>query len=752
MVKPELDGSIDYYGCLHVQPTATAEDIRQQYRKLALKYHPDRNPGNEAEYKQKFQLVNLAYQILSDTEKKRSYDRIRLILLANKTVQQKQDISPQGQPYFRTSFGSPFAAKYSQTQTKPSRPPGQPRSPQSAKSSPINKTKGASLYSKKGATMHPGYEHLFSKSTSAYSFFYRGNSPKFNPRKPSPSSSQPSEMPKKHDDSNPIDNDNVKKTSVPSKNMDPKKQSFEKENLKDAFKKDTQTHDEKASSKHTFFNIKSRDEQKNISCLQSRDDNAVNNKNVHAEKVFPEESSGLFSFSMNEKIFSDVEPLKRSTVFEKFPDNKLDESSFSFSSIPADLHFGKESCVNDDPELNDDKETRSSSLRGTLKQNKKKNTTRSLRNLSSQIETVFNPVFSAKIPDSWSSKNDIPKDNDSTQADNKHFDLKNMDSELFNTDSEKEPSLSSKASFITKNPSLSSKTIDSLMPNAHPKDIKKSIILNNASGTPDSAIATFEDKYKEKYGKKPENEFKSTFQKNTETDSTNSSLLSERVRKELESYRNSKLSHEAEKANKTNITKPVSGSFHVLEQLEGLALSSESSENSQNSAFPETCRNSFSWHSRLQTKAEKQIQELKDLSNVSNTLSNTKKTAKSLGLPDFPDPIIPPLSPSVPNYLTPSSFLLYLKEMVKYQQIWHTYSSAYTNFFQKWAEYRENCHQFDLLKDTEIYEMFLVVTEKEEKIREGWWSEEKRYRQALRDFLNIKRRYEHNEWSSIGTV
>ncbi|KAG5519856.1 hypothetical protein PMAC_000132 [Pneumocystis sp. 'macacae'] len=718
-------------GFVQVQQTATAEDIRQQYRKLALKYHPDRNPGNEAEYKQKFQLVNLAYQILSDAEKKRSYDRTRSVLSANKTMQQRQNSSPQTQHYFRTSFTSPFAANYSQAQTGSSKPSGGARSPQSARSSPTNKTKGTPMYSKKGAPMHPGYEHLFSKSTNAYSFFYRGNSPRFNPRKPPSGSPQPSETPKKHD-ANPVNTDNIKKTSTPLKNMDSKKQSFEKENLKDAFKKNAQTHDEKASSKHTFFNIKSRDEQENTSCLKSWDDNTVNNQNVLPETTLSEKVPGLFSFSMNEKIFSeDTGSLKQSIIFEKFSDNKFDESSFSFSSMPSDLHFNKESCVNDDLQLNDDKETQSNSLRSTLKQNKKKNATKSTRNLSSQIETLFNPVFSAKIPDSWYPKNDIPKNENSIQVDDGCFDSKNIDSDLSSTGLEKEtPMFSSKTSFIARNSSFSSKTIDFLASNALPKDTRKSDALNDTSRTFDSALATFEDKYKEKYGKKPENEFKNTIQRSTETNSINSNLLSERVRKELESYRNSKLSHEAEKANKTNITKSIRDSSHILEHFESLTLSSTSklSENNQNLAFPETCRSSFSRHSRLQTKTEKEIQELKDLNNVSSTLGNMKKTVKSLDLPDFPDPIIPPLSPSVPSCLTSSSFLLYLKEMVKYQQIWHTYSSIYTNFFQKWAEYRENCHQFDLLKDTEIYEMFLMTTEKEEKIREGWWSEEKRGR------------------------
>ncbi len=63
----------DYYEILSVERTATHEEIKKAYRKLALKYHPDRNPGDK-EAEEKFKEAAEAYEVLSDTEKRRLYD------------------------------------------------------------------------------------------------------------------------------------------------------------------------------------------------------------------------------------------------------------------------------------------------------------------------------------------------------------------------------------------------------------------------------------------------------------------------------------------------------------------------------------------------------------------------------------------------------------------------------------------------------------------------------------------------------
>jgi curved DNA-binding protein len=63
----------DYYDILGVQKTSSEEEIKKAYRKLALKYHPDRNPGNK-EAEEQFKGINEAYAVLSDKEKKKEYD------------------------------------------------------------------------------------------------------------------------------------------------------------------------------------------------------------------------------------------------------------------------------------------------------------------------------------------------------------------------------------------------------------------------------------------------------------------------------------------------------------------------------------------------------------------------------------------------------------------------------------------------------------------------------------------------------
>src|ERR1700746_2439038 len=66
--------SKDYYGILGVKKTATAEDIRKAFRKLARKYHPDVNPGDK-KAEERFKEISEANDILSDEKKRKVFDQ-----------------------------------------------------------------------------------------------------------------------------------------------------------------------------------------------------------------------------------------------------------------------------------------------------------------------------------------------------------------------------------------------------------------------------------------------------------------------------------------------------------------------------------------------------------------------------------------------------------------------------------------------------------------------------------------------------
>jgi len=65
----------DYYQILGVSRNANAEEIRKAYRKLAMQYHPDRNPDDK-QAEERFKELNEAYQVLSDSQKRAHYDRV----------------------------------------------------------------------------------------------------------------------------------------------------------------------------------------------------------------------------------------------------------------------------------------------------------------------------------------------------------------------------------------------------------------------------------------------------------------------------------------------------------------------------------------------------------------------------------------------------------------------------------------------------------------------------------------------------
>src|SRR5512145_2476018 len=89
----------DYYSVLGVSKTASDKEIKQAFRKLARKYHPDVNPGDKGA-EAKFKEVNEANEVLSDPEKRKKYDELGANWRAY------ENVPPGANPYARG--GSPF--------------------------------------------------------------------------------------------------------------------------------------------------------------------------------------------------------------------------------------------------------------------------------------------------------------------------------------------------------------------------------------------------------------------------------------------------------------------------------------------------------------------------------------------------------------------------------------------------------------------------------------------------------------------
>jgi len=101
-------GTKDYYSILGVPERASREEIRHAFRKLAMKYHPDRNLGNESWAGEKFKEINEAYAVLGDEVKRQEYDRMRQAGFAGYGAQYAGGRYYSQEQVFADAFTNPY--------------------------------------------------------------------------------------------------------------------------------------------------------------------------------------------------------------------------------------------------------------------------------------------------------------------------------------------------------------------------------------------------------------------------------------------------------------------------------------------------------------------------------------------------------------------------------------------------------------------------------------------------------------------
>ncbi|XP_023643994.1 dnaJ homolog subfamily B member 1 isoform X2 [Capsella rubella] len=96
---------VDYYNVLDVNPSASEDDLKKSYRRLAMKWHPDKNPtSNKKEAEAKFKQISEAYDVLSDPNKRQIYDQYGEDGLKSSDVPTAETASSQQRNYSSAGF------------------------------------------------------------------------------------------------------------------------------------------------------------------------------------------------------------------------------------------------------------------------------------------------------------------------------------------------------------------------------------------------------------------------------------------------------------------------------------------------------------------------------------------------------------------------------------------------------------------------------------------------------------------------
>ena len=101
-------GTKDYYSILGISEKASRDEIRRAFRKLAMKYHPDKNLGNEQWAEEKFKEINEAYAVLGDEMKRQGYDRMRQVGFSGYGAQYAGGPYYSQEQVFADAFNNPY--------------------------------------------------------------------------------------------------------------------------------------------------------------------------------------------------------------------------------------------------------------------------------------------------------------------------------------------------------------------------------------------------------------------------------------------------------------------------------------------------------------------------------------------------------------------------------------------------------------------------------------------------------------------